>query len=265
MKRYHVNPKTGSPSICRADTGKCPYGGDTGQKGHYDTYGEAQKASQKFFEKMYEILPGAFNVNQEEVEKGLRENRKLKNEEEVELPSGTTFEISDGISNSKNEELVMAVINGEIYRETGWDHTSVALQNPNISRKFLEDALYHYPEEFEPHARKWMTLNKSLTNEELIQIIENDSEDIDVRMLAFKNPNLSEEYVSDIIENRTSELDTVPYSMIYFSEHRNKKTDILREDAIILQRRDGSQIMKAHKLSAEYVPWDIKRLKEGNL
>lgn len=43
MTKYHINGK-GVPSICRAEKGNCPFGG---QDSHYDSEAEAQKAANK--------------------------------------------------------------------------------------------------------------------------------------------------------------------------------------------------------------------------
>lgn len=41
MQRFHVNPETGSPGLCRAQSGGCPFGGD---ESHYPSKEVAQKA-----------------------------------------------------------------------------------------------------------------------------------------------------------------------------------------------------------------------------
>lgn len=44
--RYHVNPKTGEYSICKAKTGKCPFGGTTGRENHFSTEAAARAVSE---------------------------------------------------------------------------------------------------------------------------------------------------------------------------------------------------------------------------
>ena len=44
--RYHVNPVTGEYGVCRAEKGKCPFGGTTGNENHFATEKEARKASE---------------------------------------------------------------------------------------------------------------------------------------------------------------------------------------------------------------------------
>lgn len=53
MSKWHNGPK--GPGICRAKTGKCPYGG---QSEHYDSKDDAQKEYNKSNESQYGILQG---------------------------------------------------------------------------------------------------------------------------------------------------------------------------------------------------------------
>lgn len=50
--RYHVNPVTGEYGVCRAEKGKCPFGGATGDENHYATEEEARRASEAIHERM---------------------------------------------------------------------------------------------------------------------------------------------------------------------------------------------------------------------
>lgn len=259
-RRYHVNPMTGSPSICRAEKGRCPYGGSTGESNHYDTYSEAQKASQMYFEKMYQILPDALSVNENEVVKELKEKQKIKNLESI--PTGTQNEICDKIMDSENENLVMGIVDGEIYQDSDWEYTSVALQNKNISKRFLKEALYDYPDEFDLKARTWLSLNESLSHDEVVSIIEDENENMQVRTVALQNKNLKKEYIEGIMKD-TSKLDKLPYSGLYFSQHRTKESDTLMMEAVIFQRRYGGDILKGKEILSEYKPWRIKRQEEG--
>lgn len=47
--RYHVNPVTGEYGVCRAEKGKCPFGGTTGNENHFTTEKEARKASEAIY------------------------------------------------------------------------------------------------------------------------------------------------------------------------------------------------------------------------
>ena len=57
MVRYHINPKTGMPSVCHAKIGNCPYGGASGSDMHFKTYSMALTQSQLMMEKEHSLLP----------------------------------------------------------------------------------------------------------------------------------------------------------------------------------------------------------------
>lgn len=46
MIRYHVN-KEGNAGVCEANKGKCPYGGLSGDEGHFNTIKEARQYYEK--------------------------------------------------------------------------------------------------------------------------------------------------------------------------------------------------------------------------
>lgn len=255
MRRYHINPRTGVPSICRAESGKCPYGGDTGDKNHYNTYSEAQKKSQEYFEKMYNLLPASFTVDSEKLMEEIEENKKIKSDMLSTIPSGSDYEITKGIMNG-NEDLVMAVVEGEVYRNSGWTYTSVALQSPSISKKFLEDAMFLYPGEVDEKTRRWLILNKSLSHDNLQFVIEDENEDMWVRSLAFRNPNINSEYVQDIIENKPELLNKLPYSMILYSHNSNDKTEQIKDEAMFFGKGDSADISTAQTMAIKFAPWE---------
>lgn len=53
MARYHISPKTGNPSLCRAESGKCPFGKDDV---HFSSREEARTA----FEQLRASVPNGF-------------------------------------------------------------------------------------------------------------------------------------------------------------------------------------------------------------
>lgn len=266
-RRYHINPKLGIPSVCRAEKGKCPYGGASGNENHFDTFSEAQKRSQEIFEETYRILPSSVEDNKDEIMQEIEQQRKVKKDIIDKLPKSGEFEITKAIMETDNEDVVMGVIEGEIYPNSNWTYTSVALQNPNISQKFLNEALFHYPGEFDISTRRWLVLNRSLSHEDLLSIVENENEDMTMRAVAFRNPNISKEYVDNIIENDTERLEKLPYSMIIYSHNSNAKTESVRDDAVFFRTRELEGISKAESLATNYIPWENiyrKEIKEEN-
>lgn len=258
-RRYHINPHTGVPSICRAEVGNCPYGGLSGSENHFGTYSEAQQRSQEIFEQTYSILPKS---GEEELEMYMEEIDKIKrlnNYEVQELSEGEHFEVTKKIRFSDDEDLVMAVIEGEVYEEANsWDYISSALQNPNISKNFLNDALFHYPHEFDNKTRRWLALNMSLSHDDLVKIIENENEDETLRAVAVRNPNLDKDYVSNIIKNNPERLETLPYAMVLYTPHSTPETEQLKMETLIIRTKQDKGISDAKSIAVKFVPWDIK-------
>lgn len=257
-RRYHINPKLGIPSVCRAEKGKCPYGGASGNENHFDTFSEAQKRSQEIFEETYRILPSSVEDNKDEIMQEIEQQRKVKKDIVDKLPKSGEFEITKAIMETDNEDVVMGVIEGEIYPNSDWTYTSVALQNPNISQKFLNEALFHYPGEFDISTRRWLVLNRSLTHNDLMLILNNEEEDINMRSLVFLNPNIDKNYVNDIIENKDNLLEQLPYSMIVYSHNSNDKTEAIREEAVLFRMRNMAGILQAETMAFDYAPWERK-------
>jgi len=228
-KKYHINPVTGVPTICRAEKGNCPYGGASGEENHFNTYSKAQKESQAIFEETYRRPSSRPVQDTNEIMREIEARRRVKGSTLEKLLKKDDYEITKFIRYTDDENIVMSVIQGEIYESSSWDFISVALQNPNISKILLNEALFDYPGEFDITTRRWLTLNRSLTHEELVSIIEKEGEDMSVRSIAFKNPNIDKEYVSNIIHNKTDLLEKLPYSMIIYSHHRNEKTEEVKE------------------------------------
>lgn len=55
MSKYHINSQ-GVPALCRAAKGNCPFGGETGDKGHFDKKEDAQKYADKLNESEFGIV-----------------------------------------------------------------------------------------------------------------------------------------------------------------------------------------------------------------
>lgn len=257
-KIYHINPGTGVPSICRAERGNCPYGGVDGKENHFNSYSEAQIHSQQIFEKKYRILPINGIEDPERIMQEIEARKKIKAEEAMRLPNGDEYEMTKEIMHTEDENLVMGVIEGEVYADNSWTYTSVALQNPNISRRFIVEAMFDYPGEFDKTTRRWLVLNKSLSHKALVSIIENEDEDMAVRAIAFRNPKLDKEYVENILKNDVEKVEKLPYSMIHYTKYANKDTDKIKNEATIFNSRERSGIDTAGNLAKEFNTWERK-------
>lgn len=258
-RRYHINPKTGVPSICRAEKGNCPYGGETGEENHFATYSEAQKRSQEIFKESYQILP---SNNDDEIMREIEFRKKSSSSKFDSIPKGNNFETYKAIMNTKDENVIMGIIEGEVYDYKDWPHISIALQNPNIPKDFLNEAMFEYPEDFEDDTRRWLVMNPALTNKQLISIIENKDEDMTVRALAFRNPNLSDKVINHVIEKYPEALKVLPYSMILYSDKSTPETNMLKTEALVMGGEEYRGINAAQEISMSYSPWHIKFRKE---
>lgn len=255
--RYHINPVIGVPTICR-EVNNCPYGGESGNENHFDTYSDAQEYSREVFKKTYRLFPSNAEEDTNEIWREIEARKRVKKDIINELPKEDDFEIAKAIMHTDNEDVVMGVIEGEIYGNRGWKYTSVALQNPYISKKFLNEALYEYPKEFDMTTRRWLVLNRSLSHEDLVSIIENEDEDMTMRAVSFRNPNISKEYVTDIINNEIEKLDKLPYSMIVHSHNKNEKTEEWKDDNFFFGTRGFTDIPAAELMAIDFVPYEIK-------
>lgn len=258
-RRYHINPKTGVPSVCRADKGNCPYGGKSGGENHFTTYSEAQKRSQEIFMESYQILP---SNNDDEIMKEIESKKKGSSSKLENLPKGNNFEAYKAIMNTDDENLVMGIIEGEVYDYKGWNHTSIALQNPNIPKDFLNEAMFDYPDDFENETRRWLVMNPSLNDKQLMSIIQDQNEDMAVRALAFRNPNLSDKVTNHVINKFPDALKVLPYSMVLYNGKPTPETDELKVRAMAMGGDEYKGIHAAQRLGMSYTPWHMKFRKE---
>lgn len=255
-RRYHINPVIGVPTICRAEFGKCPYEGESGHENHFDTYSEAQMRALEIFEETSSLLPSSLAEDKNEIMREIEARKIVKEDIFNKLPKEDDFKITKTLMYTDNEDVVMGVIEGELYGHGRWKYTSVALENPNISKVFLNEALYDYPEEFDITTRRWLVFNRSLTHEDLVSIIENEEEDMIMRSNAFRNPNIDKNYVSDIIDNKPHLLEKLPYSMIVHSHNKNEKTEAIKDEALFFG--DYSEMAAAEIMTARFVPWELR-------
>ena len=205
MRRYHINPKTGMPSVCHAKKGNCPYGGKSGEEGHYISYSMALAESQKAFEKEHRLLPKGPTSSEIKQYENMTSILEFLPEDNIEL--------KEEIRNTTNVDLLMGIIEGKFYVEDGWDKIGVALQNPNLPRDFIDDVLYNNPELYNIETRRRIMLNTSLTHEDIMYVVENES-DLYMRSVALKNPGIDPSYVDDFLENRKEDLTELPWYMM---------------------------------------------------
>lgn len=240
-RMYHINPDIGVPTLCRIVKGQCPYGGESGELNHFHTFSEAQEYSQRIFEQKYSMLSTSAG---EELLNMIESKRKVKAEKLHKLMGMSNYTRLKIISETKDLDLIMGVIDGEVEGD-GWELTGAVLQNPNLPREIIEDMMIDYPDEFEAEARRWLASNRALSHEDLVHIIENDEDD-DVRAVALFNEKLIRDYIDEIIASKSQEeLINKPYSMVFLNwknqEQKSvldKKADLANDEEFISKQMD---------------------------
>lgn len=56
MARFHVNTETGNTGICKAESGSCPFGGESGDENHYSDPVEAIQAAEKLMKEKHSTV-----------------------------------------------------------------------------------------------------------------------------------------------------------------------------------------------------------------
>lgn len=212
--KYHVNPETGAPGLCRAKNGKCPYGGRSGVENHYSTFGEAQLAAQEMLVEKHGLLPSNKDERPENFDEQLREIKEMidaiQGKKDIDH---VNLEVKYNIRTTDDTVLLQDIIEGKTYIQEGWIAIGPALQNPNLPRSIINGILRR-PKEYHIETLRWLATNPALTHEEIMKLVDTQ-EDLTVRSLALRNPSLKEEFAIDFVKNRKDELAKAPwYNMI---------------------------------------------------
>lgn len=131
MSKYHIN-KNGVPAPCKAQQGKCPYGGEGGTENHYNTLEEAQEAAHAINAQEHSLLPKEMPKENNEVSlPEIEDNVSLDsmNGEKTIEQKEKYYVYADGTSTKKmrdNEEPVHVYDN--------WKETSSMLNQINQNR-----------------------------------------------------------------------------------------------------------------------------------
>lgn len=229
--KYHINPATGTPTICRAKERPCPYGGKSGKDNHYNTYSEAHIASQDMMESKHMLLPSSGFLQKRKkakIDKEIaKEYSKLTWDGEEDMYRDHE-DIEYEIRTTDDQELIMSVIEGKAYIEEDWGMISLALQNPNLPREFINQVLER-PHDYHVETQRWLMLNKALTHEDVIFVAEKH-EDLYSRTIALKHESLKREYAVDFLESRSDELHELPWRSMIDNASVNKEDQTLFHD-----------------------------------
>lgn len=255
-KLYHISPNTGIPSICRATSGKCPFGGDSGGENHFNSFSEAQEAAQKRLEEMYDVLP---KTSTEEIKEIVEEKRVLKADELKRFMSLGLHERAEEAFTTDNQDLLRGIINGE-FDEFSFLVTGPALQNKNMPREIIQDILIENPDSYSQETQLWAASNLGLSERDIGYIYINRQDNKEVQAVALQNRNVDPRLVSGVMKRRTlEELADLPYAAIYM----NKKLGYIRyveetREEVTSMPKYSEVYERAQEISKTYIPFDEK-------
>lgn len=234
-KKFHINPHTGIPSVCRATKGNCPYGSE-GE--HFNTFSEAQAASDTIMSEAYGFLP----IANDEVEELIDERLTLKKEKLEKFMKLSIPERAEEAFYTEDQEILNGIIKGE-FDERSWSVTGPAFQNKNLDRDFLEDVLIKYPEEYSKEARMWAASNTGLSSKDLgYMYLSTDYEEI--KAVALTNKNLDRRFISGLVKRLTlDEMASYPNSVIFMDPKNND---------IPVVRKYKRQVLESNEYKRDY-------------
>lgn len=193
--KYHINPKVGIPTICRAKDGNCPYGGP---ESHYDSFEEAQRVSQEKFESEYMVLP----VSEGEL------YRKYSDDDEFRGAQSKSFFFFKERRARREEERIMAAKERKVQEELEKNRIAVEKRKEEL-RMHKELVFKDLEAEFNrEHPAPKLDPDKDIghsivTMEDpkaLLDII-NGVHYPDQFDKALQNPNLPRDFIDDVINN----------------------------------------------------------------
>ena len=175
--------------------------------------------------------------------------------EEPKIDAVDEIELKEKLRNTDDVDLLMGVVEGRLYFQEGWDRVGIALQNPNLPRKFIDDVLYNSPELYSIETQRRIMLNTSLTHDDLMYAVDN-SEDLYTRSIALRNPNLKDDYINDFLENRKKDLTKLPWQMIVVNP---KVTEDQIYDWYSWTIDEGIDVdrSEADKITRDYGDWKV--------
>lgn len=260
-KKYHINPKTGVPTICRAKKGKCPYQGAFGTDNHYDTYSEAQAVSLEYFRTKYNFL------HWEGEEKMINHTLSQPYDEQLTeaIKGGLSSEIEkdadvhkvhEEIMNCKDSDKLMRIINGIEFPDMDWTKVGIALQNPNLPEEFMR-RIVDYTDNFHIETVRLFIRNHAISGNVLISIGMSEDDDMLVRCLAFQSPAIGDDYAKYVLKNHREELTELPWLALV--ENKYLEEGVFDEFKQTQEYADTANLRKQlHEDLNRYPQWWIR-------
>lgn len=211
-RKYHINPKTCVPTICRAKQGQCPYEDAFGGDNHYDTYSEAQAASFDIMREEYGLVYDMMELNFKESFETIKKDSK-----ELELVIGKPFAddrelsvIMNDLLTTEDEERLMRVIKGVDYPDMDWEKVGAVLQNPNLPEDFMAD-IFDYTDNHHLETVRLFMWNPSISEDKLFEFASSEEDDMLARCIALRNEGISEETADELMKTRRDIFSELPW------------------------------------------------------
>lgn len=230
--KYHINPTTGQPSICRATIRECPYGDSP----HYSTWDEAQEASDKMMAKRY----GLQALTPEERTVALN---AVNWDTALKKSNWPKDKITIALRYTDHPELIAAALAGQVEGNATWADSVSVLLNEHMPDS-VKIPLMEWNNYWTPEALAVFAAGPVMSEEEILKFIEN-SDDKYVQAIAYTNPKLSKETIKKITDKDRAIVKKLPYIGLLMNPNTPPRiiNDYRKELDIIASRKSEPMLM----------------------
>lgn len=228
MAKYHINSK-GVPSICRAEKGNCPFGGD---EQHFSNVNEAQEFANKLNEDRYGLFKNVDNNKEYSIPEGTPQVNKIDKEEFVNnnhklLKSGENW-----VHLNDNDEVIGTMKDPIAIYDNEGDLVEIA-DVDNYSTKMSVQGV-----------RALKTLSKfNLVSKDLVDATSS---------LNFYSPVEDVEEFKDVAEQKNTEADVRSYEAFQArisAKGGNQTSDLFAQDSDDKMHKHFEKLEKEKKLT----------------
>lgn len=199
MVKYHINPETQTPSLCRAKRGKCPFGGPDK---HYNTYEEAQDVCDEIAYNEFVVETDPMTAPQEVLDN----IHVMKYYEKTIDDAYAQFSDEDIIDALENQDNLPQLSMGIFYEVGLKDRVkenpellTAAIKSPSLPPEVKDDIINNAQNYSEFTVDKFAE-NPSLSADDLIQLSRGHSYNIKKKTM-MKDPRFTAEKINEIYED----------------------------------------------------------------
>ena len=213
MAKYHINPVTGTPGLCHATSGSCPFGGP---RKHYNTYEEAQTIADEIAMENWKEFGDKKIALPDELVDEMSRRDKLRIEYK-DLENYSDQLVIDLLSNTDKGDLVRAVLNKDILFDrisNNRDITAAALRSPALPQDIIDDMVSH-PQNYSEFSVLELGKNDKITPDQCARLPRGHGYFV-ARDIVARNPKFTEEDVRRIVTDlKTNGTENYPGISIY--------------------------------------------------